>query len=178
MERLIQFLLEFGHWFVPFSVIDPYEGGVILRLGKHQRPCKPGLNWHWPFAVERVLSCTTSLQTTTIVTFPQTIVDGAKLACRIIMSWRVVDPKKFLLEVEGGESFVIETVGPLVAEAVRSATWQEASAPDYPEKLLKLVRRRGFRWGCEIESINFLVLCPLSLREGHLYVSTDGTGRN
>jgi modulator of FtsH protease HflK len=42
--------------FSGFFRVDPDELGVVLRFGKYVRDAKPGLNYHLPYPIERVLT--------------------------------------------------------------------------------------------------------------------------
>lgn len=170
-DRLITVLLDIWSSLIPWTVNDAYEGGVVLRFGKYHRPAPPGLIFHFPFNIERVITCNIVVQTTTIVTLPQTLKDGTLVACRVILKWQVADAQKYLLEIEGGESFMVEAAGPLVCRALKSATWEEAMNPDFADNVTKLVRRKAWKWGCEILSVDFMTLTPLGLKTGHLFIS-------
>ena len=39
-----------------FFKVEPDELGVVLRFGKYTRDAKPGLNYHWPYPIETVLT--------------------------------------------------------------------------------------------------------------------------
>ena len=39
-----------------FFRVEPDELGVVLRFGKYTRDAKPGLNYHWPYPIETVLT--------------------------------------------------------------------------------------------------------------------------
>ncbi len=42
--------------FSGFYRVQPGELGVVLRFGKHVRDTLPGLNYHWPYPIERVVT--------------------------------------------------------------------------------------------------------------------------
>jgi membrane protease subunit HflK len=42
--------------FSGFFRVEPDELGVVLRFGKYTRDAKPGLNYHWPYPIETVLT--------------------------------------------------------------------------------------------------------------------------
>jgi membrane protease subunit HflK len=42
--------------FSGFFKVEPDELGVVLRFGKYTRDAKPGLNYHWPYPIESVLT--------------------------------------------------------------------------------------------------------------------------
>jgi membrane protease subunit HflK len=42
--------------FSGFFKVEPDELGVVLRFGKYTRDAKPGLNYHWPYPIETVLT--------------------------------------------------------------------------------------------------------------------------
>ena len=70
IERLIDIIVGVWDELVPVVVVDAYEAGVILRLGKYHKDLKPGLNFKVPFIDSPI---GTVVVTTTLHLDPQTI---------------------------------------------------------------------------------------------------------
>ena len=55
-DRLFDFLFRFIELFRCFTVINEYERGIVLRLGKYNRELDKGFHWLLPLAIEEALS--------------------------------------------------------------------------------------------------------------------------
>lgn len=108
--------------------IEPNEQGVILRFGAFQRVADPGLNYHLPQPIERVMKVpVTTIQRVEIGA--RTVERGRKLLEESLMltgdenivdidfevQWKVQDPMKFLFHLRDQE----ETVKNVAESAMR-----------------------------------------------------------
>lgn len=88
---------------LPFAIVNQYEGGVVLLLGKFHYKLKKGFNWKWPLLHE---SLTCLMEAETLETSPKTITtkDGKTLSVSFVGRYRIVDEFKFLLKANDGLS--------------------------------------------------------------------------
>lgn len=157
IDLLVQFLDLFKFWFV----CDPYEEALVLRLGKLHRHLHCG--WHAiiPFGIERVLDEHIVPAVRVLENESATTSDGKSIGFRAVVTYRVRDIEKVLLEVEDGNHAVIDACAGEVARVLRESSWEEIKAPEFLDKVTTAARKRGFRYGVEIMSIQFtgLALC-------------------
>ena len=167
---IIEVLKVTLYFFIPWTVLDEYERGVILRLGKHvkrggQDVVGPGIIFHWPFNIDQIpttnvvfevgdaeLQCTTH--------------DGVVVNVEVVAGYSISNPRKFLLEVEEAGDAVLDAIGGAVFESVRSRTWEDLSAVSFVDDLRKEIGRRGLRFGVKIESVYLHSLVRLGLDHG------------
>jgi regulator of protease activity HflC (stomatin/prohibitin superfamily) len=124
INKLIDLLVEFIWWFVPCTVIDHFERGVVLRFGKFNRVLEPGFHWMWPFGVEQVLSENVKPDGSYTVSQAVTLKDGTSLALTLIFIWEIVDIKKLLLEIEDKETVLTWALGH-VEDFIHRLDWSE-----------------------------------------------------
>ena len=98
-----------------FYVVDEAERGVVLRFGEYTTIAQPGLRWHIPRPVERVLL----VNTEEMVRLPY---QGAMLTrdenivnVELIVQYRRTDPEDFLFSLRDPE----ETLRDVTASAIR-----------------------------------------------------------
>ena len=107
-----------------FYRVGTNEQGVVLRFGKYLDTTEPGLHWHWPTPIERVLlPSVTSVQQVDIgfqflgdrrgaqkravpaeslmLTGDQNIID-----IQFTVQWRINDAKQFLFEIRNQEQTI------------------------------------------------------------------------
>jgi len=125
-EKLIDVLLEFIDLFRFWQVVDQYEEGVVLRLGKYNRTLGPGIHW---------------------------MLQALRLDC--IVRWKIKDIYKVLLETEGVDDVLKDATYATISKVVRAHTWDDIIKPDFSDTLTKEARKRAFRYGVEIEAVEF-----------------------
>jgi regulator of protease activity HflC (stomatin/prohibitin superfamily) len=153
IDRLVQLLIDGAKLFKFFCVVRAFEGGVILRLGRFHREVAPGFHWLWPFELEELVY--TNVVDELIEIGPQslTTADGVSIVLSTVVTFAVKDPRKFLLEVEGANQAVADAAVGAQARYVLGKTWRELLASDKPEELTAIVRKRGWRYGVEVRSV-------------------------
>ena len=160
-DRLIELLVEFIELFKFWHVLDPYEEALVLRLGKLVRHCRPGFNWILPLGIERVYDEHIVPTTHSLGNESCTSRDGKSVAFHAIVTYRVRDIEKLLLEVEDGNHAIRDACCGEIGRVMRESTWEEMCASDILDKLTSAARKRGFRFGVEVMSVQLagLVLC-------------------
>ena len=150
LDRLIDLLLQWVSFFVPFVVIDDFERGVVLRFGRFNRVLEPGFHWIVPFEVDRVLVDNVVPRTMNMGAQSLTTSDGVQVALGLILTCRIHDIRKALLEVEGVDDAVRDCCYAEVGGIVHQHTWQEMQVEEINEDMLRACRRRAFQYGVEV----------------------------
>lgn len=165
-DRLIDLLLDSLGLFKFWEVVDEYECGVVLTLGRvrererrwefWKRPnCEmpSGFHFVFPFAIERVLS--DSVVPVTHALDPQslTTADGRSVVVRAVITRSITDIRKALLECEGVETVLVDSAVGAVADAVRAHAWDDLSSKEFAKALTDEVRERARPWGVKIHRV-------------------------
>lgn len=160
-DRLIELCLEFIELFRFWFVLHPYEEALVLRLGKLHRHLEPGLNWVLPFGVDHVMASHVVPSTHSLGDESVTSKDGKSVGFHAIVTYRVKDLEKLLLEIEDPEHAVRDACCGEIGRVLRESTWEEMTRPDILERLTTAARKRGFRYGVEIMGVQLagLALC-------------------
>ena len=155
--KLIDFLVSVLDLFRFWTVIDPFELGIVLRLGRYSRTIKPGFHLLWPLAIEEVLSENVVPTTTNLSEQVLTCRDGVSIVAATMVRWSISDVRKTLLEVEDADEVLEDTCYGQTTKIIASLTWDEVieSVTDLEEKLLSAMRRRSHKWGIKVHEVSF-----------------------
>ena len=150
LDRLIDLLLQWVGFFVPFVVIDDFERAVVLRFGRFHRELDPGFHWIIPFEVERVIADNVVPRTLNLGAQSLTTQDGSQIVLSVVLTARIHDIRKSLLDVENVDTAVQDSCYGEIASVVHQHTWDEMQAEDISDQMLKACRKRAFSYGVEI----------------------------
>jgi regulator of protease activity HflC (stomatin/prohibitin superfamily) len=149
-EKLFEFITQFASMFEMWTVVDPYEGGLVLRLGKFHRELKPGLNWLIPFKVERIISEHIVPRTSRIHSMCTDTKDGMTVGFEAVVTWKINDIKKSLLEVSGLEDAIADCCMGVIGTELSESTWEDIKHGKTIDALSTTCRKNGWKWGVEI----------------------------
>lgn len=153
LERWISYLL-------PFVILPDDFCGLVRRLGKYHRDIKHGWNWKWPIIEHAETQCS-ALFTTVLREQSLTTKDDIQITVRGVVTYCVVDPRKYILDCSDGDQVVNDIVCAVIAALVpRMVARDVLQEPDdddedgkgFTRKLLRKVRSRGKKWGIEVDS--------------------------
>jgi len=165
LESLFNFLSSLWRWFIPFSVVDQWEMGVILRLGKFRKVADPGFHWLIPFSVDRMMVAPAVVQTHRLSKQSITTKDGKQIVVSAVIKFTVTDIRAFLLDVfQSGDAIEDVSMGGL-RKIIASKTWDECQHDDLEEELKKAVRAEVKKFGIEVQKVTLPDLaCIRSIR--------------
>lgn len=159
-DRLVDLIIQFAELFRFWYVLQPYEQGVLVRLGKFVRVMEPGFHWVAPLSVdvvhyESVVPTTHSLGNESITTK-----DGKAVSFHAVVTFQIADIEKVLLSVHDTDHALVDACRGEVARTLMAHTWDEIVQDSIYDDLTKACRKRGWRWGIEVMSVQ---LAGLSL---------------
>lgn len=162
-EGLLNFLGQIYEWLIPWTVVQCYERGVLLRLGKFVKDLEPGFHWILPFGIDCAYVETTVPNSHHTRTQSLMTLDGKCVNAGCMVIYQIKNIRKFLLEVEGRQSFLTDCVYGAVSEHIMSSRFEDLLTEASTEKVFKAARKRGFTYGVEIQELRFV---DLSLGKG------------
>jgi len=154
-DKLIDLFVEFVDQFRFWQVIRDYEEGVILTFGRYHRTLGPGIHWLAPFSIQECLVENVVVRANAVSALDMTIKDGSSLRADAIVRWKIKDVRKFMLECEGKEDFIADTIYSTISRMLRERTWEQINEEGMDVLVTKECRKRGWRYGIEIESVEF-----------------------
>ena len=158
-DRLVDLLIEGIHLFVFWTVLEPYEQGVLLRLGRFVRVLEPGLTWVFPFGIDHVLFESVVPRTHSLPDQSCTTQDGRQVGFQSVITYRVRDINTALLEVDHSEDAIKDSCTGTICHVLSQCTWDEIFKDSgVLDKVLLQCRKRGFKYGIEILSVQFATI--------------------
>jgi len=145
-------------WFslIPIYVINEFEHGIVLRLGKWYKDVECGLGWKIPFCDE-VLRCRNTVTTMSIKNQSLTTLDGEQVCVEAIVKYKINNPKKYLLEVEDTTDAINDITQGKIKEIVTNKTWNEVRLMQ-DEEIKNAVSGEVIKWGIKVYYITITSL--------------------
>lgn len=153
-ERLLDIILQFLELGKIWTVLQPFERGVVVTLGRRVRDIGPGFNWLWPLGVDEVHRINVVPTTENLSLQTLTTKDGETVIIGITVTWEVSNARKILLEVEDHNGVVLDTCYGQLGTVVRESTWEELGAPQFSDRACTAMRYRAGRSGIHIKGVN------------------------
>lgn len=153
IDKLIDFLIGVLDLFKCWTVLNEYERGVLLRLGRFKREVGPGWHWQFPFSIDVVLYDNVVARTVRLPTQSLTTADGRDVAVTGIVTATIEDIRSALLNVEGVDHVLVDACTAGIAHHVESCTWDELRAKEFGRQLTRVCRRRASQYGVRIHRV-------------------------
>lgn len=153
LDKLWEFLAASLEALVPWFVVQPYQQALQLRLGKFVRKLEPGFHWIIPLHIDYILHENVVPRVERISGLATTTADGKSIGFDVIVTYRISDLQKALLEVEGLRDAITDSCAGTVGNALTESTWTDIWHGNVLEKLTSACRKKGWRWGVEIQAV-------------------------
>ena len=158
-DKLFDFLGEWRDRLMPFTVIDSYEEGVIMRLGNCRKVitsengvCGTGFHWKWPLAetdiTEPVKPRVASYKGRSLMTK-----DGKNVVVGLTMTYRVADIRTALLEVHDVDNCLDDIAHLVGSRTIQQFNYVDLTSELFDKELLSNARERAAGYGIEIVDI-------------------------
>jgi regulator of protease activity HflC (stomatin/prohibitin superfamily) len=154
-DRLLDLLQATFRHLIPWVVLNPYEQGVLVRLGRYVDTLEPGFHWCWPFGIDAVFNEIVMPRTEHLRGLSTTTADDKSVGFDVVVTYRIHNIRRAILEVHDLRDAIIDTVAGYVGTALATAQWEEIRAGKVIEQITADCRQRGFKWGVEILAIQF-----------------------
>lgn len=155
-DRLIDFVNQWLHALVFWHIIEPYERGLQLRMGRLVKELDPGLHWIMPFHVDTVVSENVVPRTERITGLATTTADGKSVGFDAIVTYRISDIQKAMLEVNDLKDAIADTCAGMIGTSLSNATWEQIRHGEAVDALTAACRKKGWKWGVEIQGVQLV----------------------
>lgn len=152
-DWILHLLEQVWEALVPWVVLQPFEEGVLCRLGKYKRDIGPGFHWLYPFHIDQVWHEHITPRTEHLTGLATTTSDGVAIGFDAVITWKIKDIRKALLEVTDLKDAIADACAGQIGTELAQADWPAIRGGETVEQLTKACRARGFRWGVEIINV-------------------------
>jgi len=169
-DKLLDFLREIGSDLMPIEVVPPYNGGVQLRMGRLIRTLDGG-KWYWKVPlVDHIITDHTVPRTERLTGLATTTVDGKAIGFDAVITYRISDIQKALLEVNDLKDAIADTCAGIIGTELSNTAWMDIIHGNTVDALTSACRKRGWKWGVEIQLVQLTGVAPVK----NLRVSMSG----
>src|ERR1700727_2111427 len=170
LDKLLDLLASIWEHLIPIAIIHPYNGDVQLRMGAFLRVLEGG-QWYWkvPFA-DTVLIDHVVPRTERLTGLATTTLDGKAIGFDAVVTYRISDIQKALLEVSDLKDAIADSCAGIIGTELSNADWEKIIHGDMVETLTAACRKRGWKWGVEIQLVQLTGVAPVK----NLRVSLSG----
>lgn len=170
LDKLLEFLSSIWSDLMPIAVLAPYNAGVQIRMGKLLRVLPAG-GWYWkvPFA-DRIYSEFIVPRTERLTGLATTTSDGKAIGFDAVITYRVSDIQKALLDVHDLKDAIADSCAGIIGTELNIRSWASIIHGDTVDELTAACRKRGWKWGVEIQLVQLTGVAPVK----NLRVSLSG----
>jgi regulator of protease activity HflC (stomatin/prohibitin superfamily) len=164
VNKLVDFILSILRLFQAWTVVDQFEGGVRLRLGKYSGTLTPGFHLMIPGYVDQAMTVSTVPGSFGMEEQSLCTSDGVEVVISVAVLYEIVEPRKFLLNVEDLAT-VLLPIKSYVGTVVRESTWEELQGLDISEAVFQFIGDEEETYGVEILDVVLVdLVTAMSLR--------------
>ena len=153
-ERILDFIVTSWRMLLPWVVVDDFEGGVILRLGRFNKELVPGFQWKLPLADIPVI---TSTVITTMSLRAQTLTtkDDLTIVVAAIVKYRITDARAYLLDVWDSADVLNDITMGAIREIVAASNYEYLHNRLIEDDVLEMVKKEAGIFGVEVLKVTF-----------------------
>jgi len=159
LDRLIDLFIRFVRLFQFFTVMNEFERGVVLRLGKYNRTLGPGFHWLIPFYIDIYYFANVVPESYDVRNQSLTTADGIQVAVGIVLFYGISDIRKFVIEVEDAESVLINASKGVVAGIITSYDYDELVMMDLAQEIYPEIAAKALNYGIDVREVAISDFC-------------------
>lgn len=188
LAKLVDLMVQLFKLATPWTVVNSYQRGVILRLGggalrsekgrPYSREIGPddgfrgtGLHFMIPF-VEDIMRANI---VPAMSTYPNQVFrssNGTTYLTLVHLLWRIEDIVTFLLDIEDARDVLSDASAGITRRLIAGMNDSELTETALEAKLTTAVRARAKRFGVYVETVYISELAPTSLSGGIMRIET------
>lgn len=153
LERALEWLERLADRLRFAVVLNEWERGVVLRLGRHHRTIGPGFHWVLPFGVDQVVQDAVCTTVTKLSPQSLTTSDGHNVVVAATVTWEVSDVETLLLRVAHRDHALLDSAPSVIAALVRRTAWDALFSEEFAGEVTKKVRARAKRYGLHVQEV-------------------------
>ncbi len=140
--------------FLGIRIVNEWEEGIVLTLGRYTRDAKPGLNIIIPF-IERLIKVDKRITTVDIPKQEVMTKDNVSVMVNGVVYFRVEDAKKAILKIDSYRYAVAQYSLAALKDVIGETNLDEllVAREEISSKIKELVDKETEEWGVDITSI-------------------------
>jgi len=155
ISQILDIIKTLGTSLAFWVVIDPWQAGVVLRLGKFHRRLDVGFHWKIPF-FENAITQNTATTTTSLSAQSITAPDGVVYTVEGVVKWSVSDVKPFACDIWDSENVIVDSAKSAMAEII-----SKHGAKDIGNQVATKTRIALKKYGIAVDTVTITTLAPI-----------------
>lgn len=154
---LILILLSLFVLITGLRIINQYDRGVILTLGKYSGTREPGLTWiFWPFNIQKMIQVDLRIKAVDVPDQKAITKDNISVNVNAVIYYKVSDANKAVLEVEDFFYAISQLAQTTMRDVVGEVELDQllAERDTISERIRKIVDETSDAWGIKVNSVS------------------------
>jgi len=138
-------------------IINQYDRGVILTLGKYTGTRNPGLTWiFWPFGIQKMIKVDLRVKAVDVPDQKAITRDNISVNVNAVIYYKVSDANKAVLEVEDFFHAMSQLAQTTMRDVVGEVELDQllAERDNISERIRQIVDKTSDAWGIKVESVS------------------------
>ena len=149
-DKLLDFLISIWKELLPFIIINHYERGVRLRLGKVKSPdLEPGIHFKIPFA-DKILTSIITQDTLNIAPVSVTTIDNKTISVGGVVEFNISDIRAYIIDTNEARSNMHDISRCIMADYLTDCTWEECKDKKTTRTITRLLAKKCEVMGIEV----------------------------
>lgn len=163
MIEFLKFIFEIlEKYLMPVQVINTYERGVVLTLGKNPKPIQPGVVFKFPL-IQEIFTTPIMPDTISPSSVNVTTADGKTISVRVAIEYEITDAQKWLIEVTDATTNLADLTRGFVADYLTDINWEEVVQKRTRTEIKNKLNRKCQEFGCKINLLMFTEVCQTKI---------------
>ena len=154
LDKFWEIIIQIWEYLLPFEVIQPYNKGVMVRLGKIHSDLSNGFYFKIPLA-DIIHTAFMGDDTILTPTHPLTTKDLKSVSISAIILYKVTDQRMYLTKVSKPQQSISDAVSGVISEFVLKNNYEDLITEKLSDKITKRSQKECDEWGVTIEYVRF-----------------------
>lgn len=155
LAQIIEIIKTLGSSLAFWVVIDPWQAGIVLRLGKFHRKLGIGFHLKIPF-IESAIVQNTATTTTSLSAQSITAPNGVVYTVEGVVKWYVSDIRPYTCDIWDAENVIIDSAKSAMAEIIG-----KNGAKDIGNQVATKTRISLRKYGIAVDTVTITTLAPI-----------------
>lgn len=159
-DWIAQLLEKFWDYIRFWEIIDPFENGVLVRLGTFKRVLKPGFHLKIPF-IDYVYSAITTPDTMNTAPITLTTTDGKSVSIGAVVEFEIDDIYKYTMCTNEPRSNMHDIILGAISEEIEDRDWDEIKKKTTRNAVQRKISKKCEEMGIKITDFYFTDKCQV-----------------
>lgn len=174
IEKLIELITTFWESVSLFKIINQYEEGIVLRIGKYHREALPGMCWKIPI-FEEIQTVSRQISTLNMLAQTLTTKDDVGVVVSGVVTYKVKNVQPYLLHIHDETDVLNDVVLGSIKEVISRNNYNNLKSKKIESRITRIANKGVKEYGFFIYSVKFADIGRVrSLRLITDGVSSDG----